>query len=247
MSGPAPLHTAVREPRIAGSGAPPLLVMLHGYGSDEADLLGLADFLDPRLRVLSVRAPMALDMGGYAWFPLEITGVGLAADYEEAERSLARLAGHLDAVLAEQGHGAGETLLLGFSQGGAMALELLLERPEAVTGVAFLSGLWSKQRLPPDPARRAAVKGKPVLQTHGRSADPPRRSAGDAGPAPGTRGRPHLARVRHGPPDRLDRSAPGGLRFRRLAPALSSLRRPPSRRPRRARSGPWRRASAGDR
>ena len=166
MSGPAPLHTAVREPRIAGSGAPPLLVMLHGYGSDEADLLGLADFLDPRLRVLSVRAPMALDMGGYAWFPLEIAGAGLAADYEEAERSLARLAGHLDAVLAEQG-GAGETLLLGFSQGGAMALELLLARPEAVTGVAFLSGLWSKQRMPRDPARRAAVKGKPVLQTHG--------------------------------------------------------------------------------
>ena len=166
MSVETPLHTAVREPRTAGSGAPPLLVMLHGYGSDEADLLGLADFLDPRLRVLSVRAPMALDMGGYAWFPLEIAGVGLAADYDEAERSLARLAGHLDAVLAEQG-GAGETLLLGFSQGGAMALELLLARPEAVTGVAFLSGLWSRQRMPGDPARRAAVKGKPVLQTHG--------------------------------------------------------------------------------
>ena len=166
MSEPAPLHTAVREPRIAGSGAPPLVVMLHGYGSDEADLLGLADFLDPRLRVLSVRAPMALDMGGYAWFPLEIAGAGLAADYEEAERSLAQLAGHLDAVLAEQG-GAGETLVLGFSQGGAMALELLLERPEAVAGVAFLSGLWSRQRMPGDPARRAAVKGKPVLQTHG--------------------------------------------------------------------------------
>lgn len=166
MSEPAPLHTAVREPRIAGSGAPPLLVMLHGYGSDEADLLGLADFLDPRLRVLSVRAPMALDMGGYAWFPLEIAGAGLAADYEEAERSLARLTGHLDAVLAEQG-GAGETLLLGFSQGGAMALELLLARPEAVTGVAFLSGLWSRQRMPRDPGVRAAVKGKPVLQTHG--------------------------------------------------------------------------------
>ena len=167
MSGPAPLHTAVREPRIVGPGAPPLLVMLHGYGSDEADLLGLADLLDPRLRVLSLRAPIPLDMGGYAWFPLEIAGEGVAGDYEEAERSLAQLAGHLDAVLAEQGHGAGETLVLGFSQGGAMALELLLARPEAVAGVAFLSGLWSKQRMPGDPARRAAVKGKPVLQTHG--------------------------------------------------------------------------------
>lgn len=166
MSEPAPLHTAVREPRIAGSRPPPLLVMLHGYGSDEADLLGLADFLDPRLRVLSFRAPIPLDMGGYAWFPLEIAGAGLAADYEEAERSLARLTGHLDGVLAEQG-GDGETLVLGFSQGGAMALELLLARPDAVAGVAFLSGLWSRQRMPGDPARRAAVRGKPVLHTHG--------------------------------------------------------------------------------
>ncbi len=167
MSEPAPLHTAVREPRIAGPGPPPLLVMLHGYGSDEADLLGLADFLDPRLRVLSFRAPIPLDMGGYAWFPLEIAGEGLAGDYDQAERTLAQLAGHLDAVLHEHGHGGGETLVLGFSQGGAMALELLLARPRAVTGVAFLSGLWAKQRMPADPGVRAAVKGKPVLQTHG--------------------------------------------------------------------------------
>lgn len=165
MSEPPPLHTAVREPRIAGSGPPPLLVMLHGYGSDEADLLGLADFLDPRLRVLSFRAPIPLDMGGYAWFPLEITGVGLAGDYEEAERSLEQLGRHLDAVQAEGGHG--ETILLGFSQGGAMALELLLARPRSVSGVAFLSGLWSRQRMPRDPGVRAAVKGKPVLHTHG--------------------------------------------------------------------------------
>lgn len=170
MSEPAPLYTAVREPRTAGSGAPPLLVMLHGYGSDEADLLGLADLLDPRLRVLSFRAPIPLDMGGYAWFPLQVTGVGVAGDYEAAERSLARLAGHFDAVLHEQG-GGGETLVLGFSQGGAMALELLLARPQAVTGVAFLSGLWARERMPRDPARRAAVKGRPLLHTHG-AADP---------------------------------------------------------------------------
>ena len=167
MSELAPLHTAVREPRITGSGVPPLLVLLHGYGSDEADLLGLADFLDPRLRVLSYRAPIPLEMGGYAWFPLGITAVGLGADYGAAEDSLAQLERHLDAVQAEQGHGAGATIVAGFSQGGAMALELLVARPRAISGVAFLSGLWSQQRMPRDPGVRAAVKGKPVLQTHG--------------------------------------------------------------------------------
>lgn len=161
------LHTAVREPRRFADGTPPLLVMLHGYGSDEADLLGLADYLDPRLRVISVRAPMPLDMGGYAWFPIEFTSVGLAVDYEAGEQSLADLGELLRAVQEETGNDGSNTLVLGFSQGGAMALGLTLARPDDIAGLAFLSGLWSKERMPQDETVRGAVHGKPVLQTHG--------------------------------------------------------------------------------
>ena len=165
-----PLHTAVCEPRRSIATRAPLLILLHGYGSDEADLLGLADHLDPRFRVVSARAPLPLDMGGHAWFPLEFTVAGLAVDYEAGERALDQLGRLLTQLQEVSGNDAGDTFVLGFSQGGAMALGLLLARPDDIGGIAFLSGLWSKERMPLDPAA-AGVRGKPVLQTHG-SGDP---------------------------------------------------------------------------
>ena len=162
----APLHTAVREPCRLSTDRPPLLILLHGYGSDEADLLGLADYLDPRFRVISARAPLPLDMGGHSWFPIEFTPVGLVVDYTAGERSLDQLGQLLTDLQQASGNDGSDTLVLGFSQGGAMALSLLLARPQDITGVAFLSGLWSKERMPQDPAA-AGLSGKPVLQTHG--------------------------------------------------------------------------------
>ncbi len=162
----ASLHTAIREPRQLGDRRPPLLIVLHGYGSDEADLLGLADYLDPRFRVIAARAPLPLDMGGHAWFPIEFTVAGVVVEYEVGERSLDQLSRLLTQLQQDSGNDAGDTVVLGFSQGGAMALELLLRRPDDIGGVAFLSGLWSKKRMPAEPAS-AGVRGKPVLQTHG--------------------------------------------------------------------------------
>ncbi len=142
-----------------------MLILLHGYGSDEADLLGLADHLDPRWHVISVRAPLRLDMGGYAWFPIEFTDTGLAVDYEAGDEALQQLAQLLKTLQDGTGNSAADTFVLGFSQGGAMALGLLLARPEDLGGVAFLSGLWSRQYMPA--TAPAAMRGKPVLQTHG--------------------------------------------------------------------------------
>lgn len=164
------LHTAAHEAGQPVDGPSPLLVLLHGYGSDEADLLGLAPHLDPRFRIVSVRAPLALDMGGYAWFPIEFTDAGLRVDYAAGDRSVQSLADLLATEQARHGNSAENTFVLGFSQGGAMAMSLLLAQPDRIGGVAFLSGLWSQERMPADPAM-AGVVGKPVLQTHG-SGDP---------------------------------------------------------------------------
>jgi hypothetical protein len=55
----------------------PLLLMLHGYGANEYDLIGMADALDSRFTVISVRAPLSLGNGSYAWFPLAFTDEGI--------------------------------------------------------------------------------------------------------------------------------------------------------------------------
>ena len=49
-------------------GPHPTLIMLHGRGADENDLLGLASYLDPRFLVISVRAPFPFENGGYTWY-----------------------------------------------------------------------------------------------------------------------------------------------------------------------------------
>ncbi len=112
--------------------ATPLLVIFHGYGSDEADLFSLATQLPAEFTVASVRAPLQAGPG-YAWFPLSsdlsysVTAVtGAAAELEE----------WIDSVRANHS----SVSLLGFSQGMCMATTLLRHRPAHYAAVVGLSG-----------------------------------------------------------------------------------------------------------
>ena len=67
-----PLVHLVRQP-IIEAGTPPLLLLLHGVGSNEHDLFELAPFLDKRFLIISVRAPNTLGAGSYAWFEVNFT------------------------------------------------------------------------------------------------------------------------------------------------------------------------------
>ena len=160
------LKHLVREPADAGRTPPPLLLLLHGLGSNEEDLFALARYLDQRLLVVSARAPVALDYGGYGWFRIDFTSRGLEADVEQAKRSLGMLTDFTEGLVELYGADASRVYLAGFSQGAMMSLALLLTRPEMFAGVVAMSG-----RLPPQLVEmetdREALKGKPVLVTHG--------------------------------------------------------------------------------
>ena len=158
-----PLHYIVQPqgPSVEGG---VLLVMLHGYGSNEQDLLGLAPHLDARFRCISARAPYALDFGGYAWFPIEVTPQGIVVDYEQALESSARVLELVEALRAE--HGAAAVYLLGFSQGAIMSLNIALQHAQHIAGVAALSGICSERMLPEGAGED--LSSLPVLMTHGR-------------------------------------------------------------------------------
>ena len=66
----------------------PLLIMLHGYGSNEKDLIQIAPALLPEFRYISPRAPLTMDVGMYGWFPLEFTPGGITVDYKAAQHAL---------------------------------------------------------------------------------------------------------------------------------------------------------------
>lgn len=156
----------VREPRGRGPAPPPLLLLLHGIGSNEQDLFGLAPYLDERFLIVSARAPVALGYGGYGWFQIEFTPAGMAADVEQARASLNLLPGFIDALVETYRADAGRVYLAGFSQGAMMSLALLLARPELLAGVVAMSGRLPRQVLEREPDA-GALAGKPLLITHG--------------------------------------------------------------------------------
>jgi len=118
-----------------------LLVLHHGRGTDERDLLGLADHLDPgqRLRVVTPRAPLTLEGSpGYHWYLVPRVGYPDPQTFFAARAALAEL--H-DRLWEETGIGPERTVLGGFSMGAVMsyAMGLGADRP-AVAGILPFSG-----------------------------------------------------------------------------------------------------------
>ena len=122
-------HVAHKSPDIPSEGAP-LLLLLHGYGANEEDLLGLVPHLDARLVCVSARAPYALDFGGFAWFNIEIGAEGIRFDFAEAEEPLAQILSLVDAL--RRVHRPARIFIAGFSQGASMALG---SRAKAASGL----------------------------------------------------------------------------------------------------------------
>jgi len=135
----------------------PLVVLLHGRGSDETEIIALADHLPDGPSYAAVRAPIA-EGGGYAWFANR--GIGRPLTESLAE-TMAWFLTWLD-DLAPAGR---PVVLVGFSGGAAFAGGLALDDPGRYTGVAILSGtLPFDAGVPTTPGRLA---GLPVLVAHG--------------------------------------------------------------------------------
>jgi phospholipase/carboxylesterase len=127
----------------------PLLVLLHGYGSHEGDLFGLSPYLPLNSTVASLRAPVR-ESGGYAWFPRgPADAVNPAGNPRAAIADAAALAvlAWLDTLPP-----AGAIGLLGFSQGAAMALQLMRHAPTRFACAVQLSGFVVAGSLPGDDA-----------------------------------------------------------------------------------------------
>lgn len=120
-------------PHVLARGADggPLVVLLHGRGSDAADIVGLADHLPAGLAYQAVRAPIP-EGGGFAWF----TNRGIGRPLPE---SLGATTDWFRTWLDRE-HGDRPVVLVGFSGGAAFAGGLLLRDPERFAGVAVLHG-----------------------------------------------------------------------------------------------------------
>jgi len=156
------VHRAI--PARSPSARPPLLVLLHGIGADEDDLLPLVPSLDPRFLVVSARAPDP-EPPGYRWYAIDWMTTPPSADPAEIAASRDLLARFVEEVVPAHGADPSRVFLLGFSQGAIMSMAVLLSRPDLVRGVVAHSGRIS--RLAGSDATAEALSRAEALLLHG--------------------------------------------------------------------------------
>jgi phospholipase/carboxylesterase len=162
---------AIDGPRLApasGGAATSLVILLHGYGSNGEDLIGLAPFWRDALPTTAFVSPNAPERcpgapGGYQWWG--ITSLDPAARVAGAARAAPVLDAFIDAELARHRLAEDRLALVGFSQGTMMALQVGPRRTHAIAGIVGYSGMLA------DAAGLAdeAITRPPILLVHGDS------------------------------------------------------------------------------
>jgi phospholipase/carboxylesterase len=153
----------------ASGGAPKQAVaLLHGYGSDGNDLIGLAPHwqaLLPDAVFISPNAPEPCRQFafGFQWFDVSFDGDRLAKRQEGVVQARPVLLEFLDDLWSQSGIGPENTILAGFSQGAMMALHTGLSLDKPLMGIIAFSGAF----LPPDGFGTAPLAKTPVCLVHG--------------------------------------------------------------------------------
>lgn len=147
-------------------GPPPLLVMLHGFGSNEGDLLGLVPYLDERLHIASARGPLRVEAGAYGWYRVSHTAGGPIVHEGEEHESRKLVARFIDEMIETHGADPKRIFVLGFSQGATLALSLALTVPEKLRGTLAMSGRVMRE-LTGTIAEAESIAGAPIFMGHG--------------------------------------------------------------------------------
>ena len=137
----------IREPKIKLD-KNPLLLLLHGYGSNEEDLFSFATELPEEYYVISARAPYDLQYGSYAWYAINFdANQNKFSDNDQAIQSRDAIVAFIDELTANYPIDAENVSLLGFSQGCILSLAVALSYPQKVQKVIGLSGYLNEDIL----------------------------------------------------------------------------------------------------
>ena len=149
MSKKLPLDYIYR-PSILKENAP-LLVMLHGYGSDENDLFSFARELPKELFIISLKAPYSLKPHGYAWYAINFDeNQNKWNDNEQAKLSMDVLIKCIDTACEKYPVNKNNISILGFSQGTILGMATALNHPKKIKNIIGLSGYINHDILPED-------------------------------------------------------------------------------------------------
>ncbi len=160
------LHYEIRFPKTHQEN-PPLLLMLHGYGSNEMDLFSFADELPDEFLIISARAPISLGYSGFAWYSINFDEKNdKFSNITEAKEAREIIASFLDIIIEKYKVNKEKIFLLGFSQGTILSYALALKYPEKVRYVVALSG-YINEELAPDSFQIKNYKKLDFFISHG--------------------------------------------------------------------------------
>jgi phospholipase/carboxylesterase len=139
------LYHIIREPKIKKD-KNPLLLLLHGYGSNEDDLFSFASELPNDYYIVSVRAPYDMQFGSYAWYAINFDAdENKFSDIGQAKTSRDLIAKFIDELIRNYPIDSKNVTLIGFSQGAILSYAVALSYPEKVQRVIAMSGYVSTE------------------------------------------------------------------------------------------------------
>ncbi|MBC7525573.1 MAG: alpha/beta fold hydrolase [Flavobacterium sp.] len=137
------LFYLVREPKVKLD-KNPLLLLLHGYGSNEADLFSFATELPENYYVISVRAPFDLQYKSYAWYSINFDAdENKFSDIPQAQTSRDLIANFIDEIVVKYPINKQDVTLIGFSQGCILSYAVGVSYPEKVKRIVAMSGYFN--------------------------------------------------------------------------------------------------------
>ncbi|QKJ63067.1 alpha/beta hydrolase [Flavobacterium sp. M31R6] len=160
------LEYKIREPKVILD-KNPLLLLLHGYGSNEADLFSFAPELPDEYYIISARAPYDLQYGSYAWYAINFDAdQNKFSDNDQARTSRDIIANFIDELVANYPIDTNDVNLIGFSQGSILSYAVALSYPEKVNKVVAMSGYVNLEIVSEDYLKNDLSKLK-IFASHG--------------------------------------------------------------------------------
>jgi phospholipase/carboxylesterase len=160
------LRYLVKEPKIILE-KNPLLLLIHGYGSNEQDLFSFAEELPETHYVISVRAPFDLQYGSYAWYAINFDAdENKFSDLNQAKNSRDLLVHFIDELIEKYPIDSNNITLIGFSQGSILSYAVALSYPEKIRKIVAFSGYLNADMILPGIEKRDFSQLK-IFASHG--------------------------------------------------------------------------------
>ncbi|MFK8036775.1 MAG: alpha/beta hydrolase [Crocinitomicaceae bacterium] len=159
------LEYLIRRPKDTVKKAP-VLLLLHGYGSNENDLFSLSPQIPENWLVVSVRAPIKVNSNQYKWYDVKLVDEKITINTHDEEKSRKSLLRFIEEIVSKYNGKKDRVVTAGFSQGANIALSLTLTAPEKVFAAACFSGRFMPE-IEPHIANSNLLIKKEIFIGHG--------------------------------------------------------------------------------